>query len=164
MAQPFCPVMRRWLLEASKGVTSTRAHDRGTYVCMEGPAFSTKAESNMHRQWGGDLIGMTAMPEAKLAREAEIPYCTIAMVTDYDCWHPGHDNVSVDTIVETLQANARNANNLIAAVVPNMKQRPAVCPSGDDQALDGSLITDPVARDPELIAKLDAVAGRVLNS
>ena len=104
------------------------------------------------------------MPEAKLAREAEIPYCTVAMVTDYDCWHPDHDNVNVETIITTLKTNSLNANKLIAAIAPRMKERPALCPSGDDRALDGAIITEPDVRDPERVAKLDAIAGRVLGA
>ena len=131
---------------------------------MEGPQFSTLAESNLYRSWGCDVIGMTNMPEAKLAREAEIPYCTVAMVTDYDCWHPDHDNVEVDAIILVLLANAEKARSLVKKLAPKMKERPAVCPSGDDRALEAALITAPEARDPAVLKTLDAVAGRVLSS
>ena len=130
---------------------------------MEGPQFSTLAESNLYRNWGCDVIGMTNMPEAKLAREAEIPYCTVAMVTDYDCWHPDHDNVEVDAIIRVLLENAEKARSLVKALAPKMKERPAVCPSGNDRALEAALITAPEARDPEVLKTLDAVAGRVLS-
>jgi len=137
-------------------------HRGGTYLAMEGPQFSSLAESNLYRAWGCDVIGMTNMPEAKLAREAEIPYCTVAMVTDYDCWHPDHDNVEVEAIVRVLLDNADKARTLVKMVAPRMRERPAVCPSGDERVLDTALITAPEVRDPTLLAKLDAVAGRVL--
>ena len=138
-------------------------HRGGTYLVMEGPQFSTLAESNLYRNWGCDVIGMTNMPEAKLAREAEIPYCTIGMVTDYDCWHPDHDNVEVDVIVRVLLNNADKARSLIKQVASRMQERPAVCPSGNDQALQVALITAPEMRDSALLKKLDAVASRVLS-
>ena len=138
-------------------------HRGGIYLTMEGPQFSTLAESNMYRHWGCDVIGMTNMPEAKLAREAEIPYCTVAMVTDYDCWHPDHDHVQVEAIIKVLLENAGKARALVKRLAPRMRERPAVCPSGDDRALDTAIITAPEARDPALVAKLDAVAGRLLN-
>jgi 5'-methylthioadenosine phosphorylase len=136
----------------------------GTYLGMEGPQFSTQAESLLYRQWGCDVIGMTNMPEAKLAREAEIDYVTVAMVTDFDCWHPDHDNVEVETIIAVLTGNADKARNLVKRVAPMMKERPATCPHGCDRALEMALITAPEARDSELAAKLDAIAGRVLNN
>jgi len=136
----------------------------GTYLGMEGPQFSTQAESLLYRQWGCDVIGMTNMPEAKLAREAEIDYVTVAMVTDFDCWHPDHDNVEVEAIIAVLTGNADKARNLVKRVAPMMKDRPASCPHGCDRALEMALITAPEARDGELAAKLDAVAGRVLNN
>ena len=135
----------------------------GTYLVMEGPQFSTLAESNLYREWGCDVIGMTNMPEAKLAREAEIPYCTVAMVTDYDCWHPDHDNVEVDAIIQVLLNNAERARQLVRAVANKIPKRPAICPSGDDEALQAALITHVEARDPALLEKLDAVAGRMLK-
>ena len=144
----------------SEGIT---VHRGGTYLAMEGPQFSTLAESNLYRQWGCDVIGMTNMPEAKLAREAEIPYCTVAMVTDYDCWHPDHDNVEVDALIRVLMDNADKARTLVKQVAQRMKERPAVCPSGDDRALEVALITAPEQRDPEFMKKFAAIAGRLLK-
>lgn len=135
----------------------------GTYLVMEGPQFSTKAESNLYRQWGCDVIGMTNMPEAKLAREAEMCYATVAMVTDFDCWHPDHDHVTVDAIVKVLLDNADNARALVRAVAPKLRHRDGDCPKGCHTALETAIITAPDARDPAMIAKLDAVAGRVLG-
>jgi 5'-methylthioadenosine phosphorylase len=136
----------------------------GTYLAMEGPQFSSLAESKLYRSWGCDVIGMTNMPEAKLAREAEICYVTIAMVTDFDCWHPDHGHVQVADIVRVLHDNAEKAKTLVGMIAPLLKdKRPDPCPSGCDRALDNALITAPGARSPELIAKLDAVAGRVLK-
>ncbi len=135
----------------------------GTYVCMEGPQFSTLAESNLYRSWGADVIGMTNMPEAKLAREAEIPYATVAMVTDYDCWHPDHDSVTVEQVVKVLTGNADRARALVTTVAPLLAERPEVDEQGGDNALEFALITHAEARDPAVVAKLDAVAGRVLN-
>jgi len=136
----------------------------GTYIVMEGPQFSTLAESNLYRGWGCDVIGMTNMPEAKLAREAEICYATVAMVTDYDCWHPGHDAVTVEMILQVLLANAEKAKALVKAVVPLLAGHEGPCRQGCQRALDHALITAPTARDPALVARLDAVAGRVLGS
>lgn len=134
----------------------------GTYVVMEGPQFSTLAESNLYRSWGADVIGMTNMPEAKLAREAELCYATVAMVTDYDCWHPDHDHVSVDNIIKVLLDNAEKARALVKVVAPKLKDQPLPCRQGCQRALDSALITAPDKRDPVLMKKLDAVAGRVL--
>jgi 5'-methylthioadenosine phosphorylase len=130
---------------------------------MEGPQFSTLAESNLYRErWSCEVIGMTNMPEAKLAREAEICYATVAMVTDYDCWHPDHDHVTVDMILKVLFKNADTAKALVKAVVP-LVARDSACPQGCRHALDNALITAPAARDPAVLARLDAVAGRVLK-
>ena len=130
---------------------------------MEGPQFSTLAESNLYRNWDCDIIGMTNMPEAKLAREAEICYATVGMVTDYDCWHPGHDHVSVDTIIKVLSDNAQNARNLVKEVIPRIFENiGSYCSQGCQSALDNALITAPEARDPKMIKKLSTVAGRVL--
>jgi 5'-methylthioadenosine phosphorylase len=134
----------------------------GTYLVMEGPQFSTKAESQLYRSWGCSVIGMTNMPEAKLAREAELCYATVAMVTDYDCWHPEHDAVTVDMVVKTLFANADKARALVADVVPSLRHPRPACFAGCDRALEYALITAPEKRSPELVAKLDAVAGRML--
>jgi 5'-methylthioadenosine phosphorylase len=130
-------------------------------MVMEGPQFSTLAESNLYRSWGCSVIGMTNMPEAKLAREAEIPYATVAMVTDYDCWHPHHDNVDVASVVKILGENAERARTVLRAVATSFG--PVRTPSPLDRALDNALITAPDKRDPALIGKLDAVAGRVLQ-
>jgi 5'-methylthioadenosine phosphorylase len=159
------PVSRRLvdcLEEALKevGIDYTRG---GTYLCMEGPQFSTKAESNLYRSWGCSVIGMTNMPEAKLAREAEMGYATVAMVTDFDCWHEDHDDVTVDQIIKVLLSNADKGRALVKAAAPKIAVAPLPCPSGCHIALEYALITAPAARDPELVKKLDAVAGRVLN-
>jgi 5'-methylthioadenosine phosphorylase len=135
----------------------------GTYIVMEGPQFSTLAESELYRSWGCAVIGMTNMPEAKLAREAEICYATVAMVTDYDCWHPGHDAVTVEMILKVLFANADKARALVKHVVPLLSGHAGPCRQGCQHALDHALITAPAARDPALLARLDAVAGRVLK-
>jgi 5'-methylthioadenosine phosphorylase len=130
---------------------------------MEGPQFSSLAESKLYRSWGCDVIGMTNMPEAKLAREAEICYVTVAMVTDFDCWHPDHDHVQVADIVRVLLDNAERAKTLVSMLAPRLRQaRPTPCPAGCDRALEHALITAPAARSPAMAAKLDAVAGRVL--
>ncbi|MDH5750212.1 MAG: S-methyl-5'-thioadenosine phosphorylase [Rhodospirillales bacterium] len=135
----------------------------GTYLAMEGPQFSTLAESELYRSWGCDVIGMTNMPEAKLAREAEMCYATVAMVTDFDCWHPEHDHVSVEAIIKTLLSNADHARQLVKKTVPFIAGRGAPCGQGCHTALDTAIITAPDARDPKMIAKLNAVAGRVLG-
>jgi len=134
----------------------------GTYLVMEGPQFSSLAESELYRTWGCDVIGMTNMPEAKLAREAEICYATVAMVTDYDCWHPDHDNVEVAAIIETLKGNTEKAVRLVTRLARDFPREHEPCPNGSDTALEFALITAPEARDPELLRKLDAVAGRIL--
>ena len=136
----------------------------GTYVCMEGPQFSTLAESLTYKQLGYSVIGMTNMPEAKLAREAEICYATVAMVTDFDCWHPDHDAVTVADIIKVLSANAGKAKRLVARLAKDFPREHEPCPIGSDRALDNALITAPEARDPALIKKLDAVAGRILKA
>src|SRR5438309_5702529 len=155
MARPVCGRIGDALAEA--GVASGIALKRGgTYIVMEGPQFSTLAESELYRTWGCDVIGMTNMPEAKLAREAEICYATVAMVTDYDCWHPGHDDVTVEMILHVLNANADNARALIKDVVPLLAGHQGPCPAGCQRALDHALITAPESRDPVLLARLDA--------
>ena len=162
MAHPVNARLGDWCEQACHllGLSMQRG---GTYLVMEGPQFSTLAESQLYRQWGCDVIGMTNMPEAKLAREAEIPYCTVAMVTDFDCWHPDHDHVDVDAVIQVLLKNADNARALVRAVAGQMSERPLVCPSGDDRALDAALITHEEARDPAVLKTLDAVAGRLLK-
>ena len=135
----------------------------GTYLAMEGPQFSTMAESELYRSWGCDVIGMTNMPEAKLAREAEMCYATVAMVTDFDCWHPDHDHVSVDAIIKVLLDNADKGRSLVRQVAPKLSGRDERCPMGCHTALEMAIITAPDARDPAMLTKLDAVAGRVLK-
>jgi 5'-methylthioadenosine phosphorylase len=130
---------------------------------MEGPQFSTRAESELYRSWNASVIGMTNMPEAKLAREAELCYATLAMVTDFDCWHDGHDDVSVEQVVSVMNANADRAREVIRRAAERLASRPERCPNGCDHALDHAILTAPEARDPELVARLDAVAGRVLG-
>jgi 5'-methylthioadenosine phosphorylase len=162
MAHPVSPLLRLRIDEASgkEGLPAVRG---GTYVCMEGPQFSTYAESITYKTLGYSVIGMTNMPEAKLAREAEICYATVAMVTDFDCWHPDHDAVTVQDIIKVLMDNADRATRLVARLARDFPREHEECPIGSDRALDTALITAPEARDPELIKRLDAVAGRVLN-
>lgn len=139
-------------------------HPRGTYLVMEGPQFSTRAESELYRQWGADLIGMTNLPEAKLAREAEICYLTIGMVTDYDCWNEAHAAVEVGEVLAVLKANSEKARSLIAAVAPSIAAgQGEACEAGCDRALETAIVTPPEARDPATLGRLDAVAGRVLS-
>ena len=135
----------------------------GTYLVMEGPQFSTRAESNLYRTWGCDVIGMTNMPEAKLAREAEICYATVAMVTDYDCWHEEHAHVDVASVLKVMKGNTEMAQRMVLRLARDFPKLHPACPIGSDRALDVALITAPEARDPALVAKLDAVAGRVLG-
>ncbi len=162
MADPVCGRLGD-ALEAAAREIDVRHVRGGTYLVMEGPQFSTKAESELYRSWGCDVIGMTNMPEAKLAREAEICYATVAMSTDYDCWHPHHDEVTVEQIVRVLQENAEHARALIKAVVPKLTGRSEICDKGCHRALDNALITQPEHRDPEVAARLGAVAGRLLG-
>src|SRR6187200_1505680 len=163
MAHPVSPRLRIHLAAAAEAEDIHVVRD-GTYVCMEGPQFSSYAESMTYKNLGYSVIGMTNMPEAKLAREAEICYATVAMVTDYDCWHPDHDAVTVQDIIKVLMANADKAKRLVARLARDFPREHEPCPVGSDRALDTALITAPEARDPELIKKLDAVAGRVLKS
>ncbi|MDO9501632.1 S-methyl-5'-thioadenosine phosphorylase [Falsiroseomonas sp.] len=162
VAHPVCPRLGDALQASAEklGLPVTRG---GTYMVMEGPQFSTKAESLLYRSWGCSVIGMTNMPEAKLAREAELCYATVAMVTDFDCWHPDHEAVTVDQVVKVLFGNADKARGLVADVVPRLGAPRGPCPAGCDRALEHALITAPEMRDPALLAKLDAVAGRVLR-
>ena len=162
MAHPVSPRLRMHLAAAAEaeGIHVVRG---GTYVCIEGPQFSTLAESLTYKQLGYAVIGMTNMPEAKLAREAEICYATVAMVTDYDCWHPDHDAVTVEDVIKVLGANAEKAKRLVARLARDFPREHEPCPIGFDRALDNAIITAPEARDPELLKKLDAVAGRVLK-
>jgi 5'-methylthioadenosine phosphorylase len=161
MAHPVCPRLAD-ALEASAREADIPVQRNGTYLAMEGPQFSSLAESNLYRSWGCDVIGMTAMPEAKLAREAELPYAIVAMVTDYDCWHEAHEDIDIEVLLNTLRDNVGKANSLIARLAQDMPREHLPCPIGSDKALEVAIITAPEARDPELLKKLDAVAGRVL--
>jgi 5'-methylthioadenosine phosphorylase len=163
MAHPVSPRLRIHLAAAAEaeGIAFARG---GTYVCMEGPQFSSYAESITYKDLGYSVIGMTNMPEAKLAREAEICYATVAMVTDFDCWHPDHDAVTVQDIIRVLNSNADKAKALVARLAEDFPREHEPCPNGSDRALDTAIITAPEARDPELLKKLDAVAGRILRA
>jgi 5'-methylthioadenosine phosphorylase len=162
MAHPVSPRLQDRLAAAAKAEGMNVARG-GTYVCIEGPQFSTLAESLTYKDLGYSVIGMTNMPEAKLAREAELCYATVAMVTDFDCWHPDHDAVTVQDIIQVLTANAEKAKRLVGRLAKDFPREHEPCPIGSDRALDNALITHPEARDPELMRKLDAVAGRVLG-
>jgi 5'-methylthioadenosine phosphorylase len=163
MAHPTCGRLARAVHEcASEAKFPIQLG--GTYLAMEGPQFSSLAESNLYRSWGCDVIGMTNMPEAKLAREAEICYVTVAMVTDFDCWHPDHEHVQVSDIVRVLGENAEKAKTLVSMIAPKLKaNRPTPCSHGCDRALEYALISAPAVRPPELVKKLEAVAGRMLK-
>jgi 5'-methylthioadenosine phosphorylase len=162
MAHPVCPRLVDALEEAAREAEIPFKRG-GTYLAMEGPQFSSQAESNVYRSWGCDVIGMTAMPEAKLAREAELPYAIVAMVTDFDCWHPDHDHVTVDQVIRMLLSNADKARTLIKHAAPRLGPERVNSPLGIETVLDTALITAPEKRDPEMLRKLDAVAGRVLK-
>jgi 5'-methylthioadenosine phosphorylase len=162
LANPISPGLAD-KVEAAARAEEIAIHRGGTYLVMEGPQFSTLAESLLYKSWGCDVIGMTNMPEAKLAREAELCYCTVAMVTDYDCWHPDHGDVDVPTILKTVAENADKARRLVLRVATDFPRAHEPCPIGSDRALDTAIITAPDMRDPTLVAKLDAVAGRVLG-
>ena len=162
LADPISPRLAD-RVEAAARKAGVSCHRGGTYLCMEGPQFSTIAESKLYRQWGCDVIGMTNMPEAKLAREAELCYATVAMVTDFDSWHPGHGAVDIQAILDVVRANSGNASRLVTEIALNFPPEHEPCPIGSDRALEHAIITVPEKRDPELVAKLDAVAGRVLN-
>ena len=162
MARPVCPKLADALEQAA--VDESIPYRRGgTYLAMEGPQFSSLAESRLYQSWGCDVVGMTNMPEAKLAREAELPYASVAMVTDYDCWHPRHDHVEVAAVIQMLRANGEKANTLIRRVAPLLGPERKPSPLGIERTLDTAMITAPEARDPNLLAKLDAIAGRVLR-
>ncbi len=161
MADPISPGLVDRIARAADAeqIAYTRG---GTYIVMEGPQFSTRAESQLYRSWGCSVIGMTNMPEAKLAREAELCYATVAMVTDFDCWHEGHAAVDVASVIRVLMDNAHRAQGLIARIAREFPAEHELCPIGSDRSLDVAIITPKDARDPALMAKLDAVAGRVL--
>src|SRR6185436_16539049 len=162
MAHPVSPCLQD-RIAAAAGAEGIKLVRGGTYVCIEGPQFSSLAESLTYKQLGYSVIGMTNLPEAKLAREAEISYATVAMVTDFDCWHPDHDAVTVTDIIRVLMANAEKAARLASRLARDFPCEHEPCPIGSDRALDTAIITAPEARDPELVKKLDAVAGRVLK-
>ncbi|MCH7538896.1 MAG: S-methyl-5'-thioadenosine phosphorylase [Proteobacteria bacterium] len=162
MAHPICARLGDHIEAAARDLAIPVARG-GTYLCMEGPQFSTLAESELYRAWSCDVIGMTNMPEAKLAREAEMCYATVAMVTDYDCWHPDHDHVTVETLIKALMDNAGAARKLVKQVAPELEHRREPCPEGCQTALEHAIITAPEARDPEMVKRLEAVAGRVLG-
>lgn len=162
MAHPVCHRLGDHLFTSAQqaGISVSRG---GTYLVMEGPQFSSLAESELYRSWNCDVIGMTNMPEAKLAREAEICYATVAMVTDYDCWHPNHDDVTVEAIIKVLLENADKARALVKNVAPRVHGDAKACECGCRSVLQHAIITAPEARDPEMVEKLSAVAGRVLK-
>ena len=162
MAHPVCRRLGDHL-EAATRSAGIKAVRGGTYLVMEGPQFSSLAESKLYRSWGCDVIGMTNMPEAKLAREAEICYASVAMVTDFDCWHPDHDHVTVDAIIKVLLANADKARSLVKTVAPALLADTCAPTCPCRSALQHALITAPEARDPKLVQRLDAVAGRLLG-
>jgi 5'-methylthioadenosine phosphorylase len=162
---PFADPVSPGLVEMARAALVAEAiqhHVGGTYVVMEGPQFSTLAESELHRSWGASVIGMTNMPEAKLAREAEMCYATVAMVTDFDAWHPHHEAVDVAQVVKTMQSNGAMAKRFVMRLAKDFPREHQTCPVGSDRALDHAIMTAKEKRDPELIRKLDAVAGRVL--
>lgn len=162
VAHPTCPRLSAACVHAASDAGIT-VHNGGIYLAMEGPQFSSIAESKMYREsWGADVIGMTNMPEAKLAREAELCYASVAMITDYDSWHPEHGSVDITSIIATLQGNAGKARDLVGRLPALLGQDRDDCPHGCDKALEFAIMTAPDKRDPELIAKLDAIAGRVL--
>jgi 5'-methylthioadenosine phosphorylase len=163
MADPICSRLSGLAGDAAESVGAT-VHRGGTYLTMEGPQFSSRAESHMYRQWGCDVIGMTNMPEAKLAREAELPYATIAMVTDYDCWREGEAAVEVTNVLEVMAANTSKAKAAVSALAQSLQGKPRTSsPQGIETCLDYAMITAPEARDPAMLSKLDAVAGRILG-
>ena len=162
MADPACRRLGALIGQAAGGLSNETIRG-GTYLVIEGPQFSTRAESELYRSWGCDVIGMTNMPEAKLAREAEMCYATVAMVTDFDCWHQDHDDVTVETVIKVLIENAAAAKQLVVNLAPLISGRSDVCEAGCHKALDVAIITAPDARDPKMAEKLDAIAGRVLR-
>lgn len=161
LAEPTC--RRLTDLCATALGAQAKVHSRGTYLAMQGPQFSTHAESRMYRGWGADVIGMTGQPEARLAREAELCYASVAMVTDYDCWHPDHAAVDVAAVIATLTTNGAKARRMITALPALLGPQRTACPCGCERALDSALMTTESARDPEALARLDAVAGRILS-
>ena len=163
MAHPVSPLLRERIAAAAAAEKISYVSG-GTYVCVEGPQFSSLAESLAYKAASGDVIGMTGMPEAKLARESEMSYATIAMVTDFDCWHPKHDNVDVTSVIKVVEANVSKAAKLLARLLRDFPEEHEPCPAGSDRALDRALLTPPSARDPELMKKLEAIVRRVSQS
>lgn len=163
VADPVSPLLADAVFEACKSA-DVPVSKGGTYIVMEGPQFSTRAESELYRSWGCSVIGMTNMPEAKLAREAELTYATLAMVTDYDCWHEDHDEVDVASVIAVMKGNTEKAQAVVLELAKAFPKAHPACPIGSDRALDVAIITRPEARDPAIIAKLDAIAGRVLRA
>jgi len=162
LADPVSPLLAK-ALEAALKAEDVEHHMGGTYLVMEGPQFSTRAESELYRSWGCDVIGMTNMPEAKLAREAELCYATVAMVTDYDCWHDDHQQVDIAAVLTVMKDNTEKAQRMIARLARDFPREHPACPIGSDKALEIAIVTAPDVRNPALLAKLDAVAGRVLK-
>ena len=162
LADPVSPLLAK-ALEAALKAEDVEHHMGGTYLVMEGPQFSTRAESELYRSWGCDVIGMTNMPEAKLAREAELCYATVAMVTDYDCWHDDHAQVDIAAVLAVMKDNTEKAQRMIARLARDFPREHPACPIGSDKALEIAIVTAPDVRNPALLAKLDAVAGRVLK-
>jgi len=162
LADPVSPLLAK-ALEAVLKAEDVEHHMGGTYLVMEGPQFSTRAESELYRSWGCDVIGMTNMPEAKLAREAELCYATVAMVTDYDCWHDDHAQVDIAAVLAVMKDNTEKAQRVIARLARDFPREHPACPIGSDKALEIAIVTAPDVRNPALLAKLDAVAGRVLK-
>jgi 5'-methylthioadenosine phosphorylase len=163
MADPVCRRLSALAADAAEAAGAAHVQRRGTYLAMEGPQFSTRAESQLYRSWGCDVIGMTNMPEAKLAREAELPYASLCMVTDYDCWRTPDADVDIADILAVMKANTERAHATVRALVRRMASEPRTpSPQGIERALEYAIITAPDARDPDLLVKLDAVAGRVL--
>jgi len=161
--QPTCSRLGE-ICQKAASVENIKVHMGGCYLAMEGPQFSTLAESKLYREiWGCDVIGMTNMPEAKLAREAEICYTSVAMITDYDSWHPDHGEVDITNIIKTLRTNAENAKKLVANLPKLLTSERSICTEGCDKALEFAILTQPNSRDPKMVKKLDAVAGRVLK-
>jgi 5'-methylthioadenosine phosphorylase len=163
LAKPTCSRLSE-ICQKAASAENIKVHMGGCYLAMEGPQFSTLAESKLYREiWGCDVIGMTNMPEAKLAREAEICYTSVAMITDYDSWHPDHGEVDITNIIKTLRTNAENAKKLVAYLPKLLTSERSICTEGCDKALEFAILTQPNSRDPKMVKKLDAVAGRVLK-
>ncbi len=162
LAYPISPDLKKRVYDSCQSI-GVNSHLNGTYLAMEGPQFGSLAESELYRSWGCDVVGMTNMPEAKLAREAEICYASVAMVTDYDCWHPEHGEVDIPKILAVLAQNNQNASKLVLKLLETFPRQHPTCSIGSDRALEYALMTKPESREPQLLAKLDAVAGRVLK-